>query len=355
MNTLNKNIKLLAGLVIVQAVLAVIMWQTGGRAPGQAYRSLLEMEEAAVTALEITGRPDVDGKPGETVKLVKNGAEWVVASAGDFPAKKDKVDDVLKKLVAMKVKSPLATQAANHNALRVGKDTYGKELVVTAGGTTKKLIVGSGSGSSVNLRFADSDEVYQGRGLSEYQISNTARSYVETGYVKADSDKVNALSVTNARGTLTFRKDGTQWVLEQLPPGAELDEAKVTGFIGSVARLNLDRPVGKEVKPEMGLSGPGVVQVQIEATENDKPVSLAYTIGAQAGSSENDGFYVQAKDNPFVVIATKWATESARIKAAEDFVKKPEQAENMGGPPEGMPPGMPGMPGMPPGFPPPGQ
>lgn len=338
MNALQKNIKVLGALLAVQALLAVILWQTGGRAPGQASHSLFGVEESAITALEITGKPAADGKTAESIKLVKNGSDWVVASAGNYPAKKDKVEEVVKKLAAIKVKNPVATQAANHNALRVGKDTYGKEVVLTAGGETKKFVVGTGSGTSINVRFADNNDVWQGRGITEYQVSNTARSYVETQYVKADTDKVNALVVTNEKGTLTFRKDGGKWALEQLPAGAELDESKVTGFISSVVRLNLDRPIGKDVKPEMGLDAG--VKVQIEATEEEKPVSLAYTIGAQAGSTDADGFYVKSKDNEFVVVATKWATESARTKTVDDFVKKPES-----NPPD---PG-----GMPPGFPPP--
>lgn len=354
MNTLDKNIKILGGVLAAQVVLGVVMWQTGGRAPGQTPKPLLGFEEAAITAIEITGKPAADGKAAESVKLAKSGSDWVVASAGNYPAKKDKVEEVVKKLAAMKVKSPLATQAANHNALRVGKETYGKEVAVTAGSETKKLVVGSGSGSTINVRFADQNDVFQGRGLTEYQVSNTARSYVETQFVKADSDKVVALVVTNPKGTLTFRKDDGKWVLEQLPPGAELDEAKVTGFIGSAARLNLDRPVGKDVKPEMGLDNG--VKVQIEATEEDKPVSLAYTVGAEAGSSDADGYYVKSKDSEFVVVATKWATESVRTKGVDDFVKKPES--NPPDPGE-MPPGMPGMPpgmqGMPHGFAPPGE
>lgn len=343
MNTLDTNIKRLGAALAVQALLAVVMWQTGGRAPGQTPKPLLGFEEAAITGIEITGKPGVDGT-AESVKLTKSGSDWVVASAGNYPAKKEKVDEVVKKLAAMKVKSPLATQAANHNALRVGKETFGKELVVTAGSETKKLVIGSGSGTSINVRLAESNDVFQGRGLTEYQVSNTARTYVETQYIKADTDKVTALVVTNAKGTLTFRKEGDKWALEQLPPGAELDESKVTGFIGSAVRLNLDRPIGKDVKPEMGLDAG--VKVQIEATDGDKPVSLAYTVGAQAGAADSDGHYVKSKDNEFVVAATKWATESVRTKGADDFVKKPDANPTD---PGGMPPGMQGMPGMPPG------
>jgi hypothetical protein len=330
MNDTQKIIRILGIALAVQTLLAVAMWTTGGRAPGQQSRALLGVEEKAITAVEIGARPGPDGKVGERVKLTRSGEGWVVSSADDFPAKTDKVDEIVKKLAAMKVKSPLATQAANHNALRVGDTTWAKEVIVSAGGEPKKLIVGSGSGSSVHLRFDGQNDVFQGRGLSEFQLSNNARNYIETELVKTDADRLNAVTVTNARGTLTFRKEGTTWLLEQTPAGATLDETKVTSFISAVTRLNLDRPVGKASKPEYGLDA-GATRVEILSTEEDKPVTVSYVVGGQAGAADADGFYVKASTNEWVVVATKWATESARTKGVDDFLKAPEQADKTGG------------------------
>ncbi len=355
MNPQNRAIRLLGLVLGVQLLLVAATWLTGGRSPGQQSHALLALDAGDITALEISTKPGEDGKPAESVKLVKEGTEWVVSTAGNYPAQKDKVEEIVKKLAAMKVKQPLATQAANHNALRVGKETYGKDVVVTAGSTTKKLVVGSGASSSIHIRFADSNDVYQGRGLSEYQVSSSARSYVEPQYIKSDSDKLSAIRVQSSRGTLTFRKDATKWNLAELPPGVELDDSKVTAFVSQLARVSLDRPVGKEITSEMGLEAG--VTVVLEGMEADKPITIEYVVGAQAGAAETDGFYVKAKDNAFVVVASKWATEGPRTKVVDDFIKKPEQAaaDANGEAGQGMmPPGMmpPGM--MPPGFAPPG-
>ena len=90
-----------------------------------------------------------------------------------------------------------------------------------------------------------------------------------------------------------------------------------------MTRLNLDRPVGKTSKPEFGLDAAGT-RVEIMTAQDDKPVTLSYAIGAAAGAGEGDGFYVKASTNEYVVVATKWATESARTKGIEDFLKAPE-------------------------------
>ena len=88
MNALQKNIKVLGVVLAVQTLLAVILWQTGGRAPGQASHPLFGVEESAITALEITGKPAADGKAAESIKLVKNGADWSSPRPGTTPPRR---------------------------------------------------------------------------------------------------------------------------------------------------------------------------------------------------------------------------------------------------------------------------
>ena len=45
-----------------------------------------------------------------TCSTARAGDGWVVASAGDYPAKPGKVEEVVGKLVDLKVRNPIATQ-----------------------------------------------------------------------------------------------------------------------------------------------------------------------------------------------------------------------------------------------------
>lgn len=320
---MNKTHGILLGVLAAQIALAALTWSTGGGLGGRPDpEPLLGFEKGAVTALEITERPTAPDDEAETIRLEKSGDGWVVASAGGFPAKADKVDELVEKLVGIEIRRPVATRKASHNSLRVGEDVWGKKVKITAGGETKELVVGSGPGSTIHVRFAGADEVHRARGVTEYSISARVGSYVETQYVNVETDKLNEIQVTNAHGTLTFRKEGDQWALAELPAGRELDQSKVKSFASSVARLSLKEPVGKEVKPEYGLDGG--TKVVLVATVDDKPKTVTYTVGAEVADA--NAHYVKADDQDFVVLVSDWATKSAREKRVDDFLVKEEPA-----------------------------
>jgi hypothetical protein len=319
--------KILAGLLGVQVLLAIATWSTRSAAPEpEGAKDLLTFDLGDVTKVEISEKAGAEGgeakAASDTVTLAKSGDGWVVASAGDYPAKPGKVEEVVGKLVDLKVRNPIATQKANHNALRVGDREYGRKVKLEAGGKTVELIVGSGSGNSSHVRLADSDEVYRARGVSTFSISTGVRSYVETKYLETKVDALTSINVRNAKGTLTLQKgeDG-EWQLAELPPGAELDTTKLKTLVNAVARLNLNAPVGKEVKPEHGLDAPNA-EVTLIGTENEEAKTWRYVIGA---ALDDQYFYAKADDNEYVVTVAKWSTEQARSKAAVDFVKQADQ------------------------------
>jgi hypothetical protein len=329
---------ILAGALALQVVLAVVTWNARGGSELPEARPLLEVDEAAVTALEITEKPVGATETPETIRLEKQGDGWVVASAGGFPAKKDKVEELVGKLANLKVRDPIGTQKANHNALRVGADVWSRKVKVTAGGQTKDLVIGSGPGASIHARFADADAVFRGRGLSESAISGRVSSYVETELVKVDVAKLKEIQVTNASGTLSFRKEGEDWQLAELPAGQTLDQAQAKSFASSVARLTMKAPVSKTVDAAHGLENGATKVTLTYADDANASKTLSYAIGA----AKDDAHYVKADGQEFVVLVSDWSTKSAREKTANDFVKKEEAAA---APPPG---GIPGHGGMPP-------
>jgi hypothetical protein len=340
----NKKLQgILLGALAVQVVLAFVTWTSGGRQAHVDPKPLLGFDKAAVTAVEITEKASSPTDKDATLRLEKSGEGWVVASAGGYPAKKDKVEEFVAKLTDLKVRDPIATKKADHNALRVGADVWGRKVKITAGAETKELVVGSGQGSTVHVRFADKDDVYNGRGVSEYAISARASSYVDTDYVKVDADKVSEVEITNPAGTLSFRKDGENWSLAQLPAGQQLDQGKVKSFVSGIARLSFKEPVGKTIAPEYGL-GAGAAKVVLRYTDGSDAKTVTYAVGA----AKDGAHYVKADGQDFVVLVAEWSTKPVLEKKPDDFVKKEEPAAAANGAPRGLPPGMPAGLAMPP-------
>ncbi len=320
----------LIGLLAVQLGLTAFTWAGGARLGGASdAKPLVDGAPGDVTELEITGKAEAD-KPARTVKLTKKGDDWVVASAADYPAKQDKVDEIVKKLVEAKVREPIATNKANHGALKVSDSTFDKKVRLKLGSDDVKLVVGSGKSSSIHARRADQDEVFLARGVSAWAISDRVSSYIDTEYVKVEDP--TEVSVQNPNGTINLVKgDDGKWKVTELPADADVDDSRVSAFVSSARSVRMAEPVGKEIKPEYGLDG--AVQVVLKA----KDQSYSYAVGALDG----DHHYVKADGNDYVVKVSKWSVERLRDQTPDKFIKEPGKP---GGAPGGMPPG-----GMPPG------
>ena len=314
---MNKTNKILLILLAVQIGLTALTWAPGTTTEGPSGRKLLDVAKAEIKSIEVIGRPiGKDLKP-ETVKLVKQGDDWILDGTEGYAAKKEKVDEMLDKLVDVTIGEPIATNKANHNKLRVGVDSYGKKLNITVGSETKHLVVGSGGANKIHVRFKDEDQVYEGRGVAEWALHNSMRNYIDTEYVKIESDNITRVSVVGPGRQLSLAKNGGAWTLAELPAGKQLDETKVKSFVSALARVTLMRPVTKEATAEHGLDNG--ITVTIQATDSGEEKTVEYTIGGKAKENE---YYVKAKDKEFIVTVSEWATKQARTKKIDELVKE---------------------------------
>jgi hypothetical protein len=313
--------KILVGLLAAQLALAALTWTSMASRPASSgSRPVFSFDADKVVALRVKARPKSGSDKEETVRLAKKGDQWVVADRDDFPADREKVRKVLDQLVKLKIGVALASNPANHNALKVGERDYDRVVTLETAKDEATVIVGSGPASSVNLRYKGKNEVYRARGISVWAINGSVRGYVDTKYVEADKDKLSQVVVSNERGRLSFAKQGEKWVLAELPAGETLDENKVKTFINKMTTLNLQEPMGKELKAEYGLTGGA--EVFLVGSGDEGTVTTRYVIGAKRDAQS---LYAKADDNDWVVAVSKWSAEDIRNKGPADFVKPAEK------------------------------
>lgn len=321
---MNGTHKILAALLLVQLGLGAVTWNSSGAAAATGKRKLLGGEVAAVTKLEIASKPSGEGEEAPKVVLEKQGENWVVASAEGYPAVSSKVDEALEKLVGLEVDRPIATQKANHNALRVGERDFDRRVIVTTGSTSKTLVLGSAKGTSVHVREGAASEVYWAKGLSTWNLSDRASSYVDTEFVKLDGP--TSVTVKNPEGELVLVKDADgDWKVGGLAPEIALKQSDIQSFVDKAARVSLSKPVGKEEKPEYKLAEGATVTLEksVEAKEGEEapaPEKLVYRIGAEVDGK----YYAHREGGDFVVEVSKWTVEKLLTQKADDFVKKEE-------------------------------
>jgi len=308
--------KLLAGLLLLQVGFVALAWWPEDRS-ALAPRSLLEIEREEIVGLRIALKP-AEGREADALQLARGDEGWTLASAGGYPASPEKIDELLDKLVGLEVQSPIATRSENHNALKVGEKEYGRRVEIETASGSVELVIGAAASNSIHVRLADASEVYLARGLSEWSLRDTARTYYEADYVQADVSALTQLVVQNQNGTLSFVREGGAWRLEEAPEGGVLDQEEIESFLATVTEVRIAEPVGRELEPEYGLGAEASgVRVDWALEAENQSVAGGYRLGASVESQT----YVKAADHPFVVKAADSGLEKLREAKLADFIE----------------------------------
>ncbi len=305
--------KLLTGLLVVQAILAVSLWWPAKQSQVEP-RPFLDITPEQATSVTITGSPGGDSPP-DSVHLVRKDDQWVVESSFGYPADKTRVDELLDKLTGIRVKHPIATKTTSHTQLKVGEQEYGKRVVLETTDSVSEVFIGAAASNSVNVRLSGEDQVYRVRGFSEWSISDRPQRYMDTVYLEQDPDSIEVLTIENSAGSFTLDHSQDEWVLLDGPEGSRLDQDEVQRFVKKVAKVRMREPAGREVLPEYGLDKG--TTVQWTATGEDSTVGASYRIGA-----EDDGkVYIKSEDSPFVIKATASSFKAVTEARVADFLE----------------------------------
>jgi|GEM_PF-1982959 hypothetical protein len=283
----------------------------------------------------------VEDDKGKKVELSIVDGSWVVKSAGNYATKKDKVKDLVAKVLGISVRQPAASKSVYHHKLEVAADKFQRKVTLQPrSGKAVTFLLGSSAGlKRVHLRRVDQQETYAVGDLTSWEFGAEARDWIDTQYFKLDRNNVVEISLTNAEGTLSLTKNAMgKWALNDLPEDKELNEAEVDSLLSSIAFLHLAEPVGKQPKSIYGLSAPTAVlkivtekgQGETGEKANAKTQAAASTsqpsprekvritdtlaIGAESAGS----YYVKSSTSEFIV----------RISASNigDLVKKKRDA-----------------------------
>jgi hypothetical protein len=308
---LRDTLLILAGAQI--ALAAVTWWPDTG--DGAAVK-ILDVERETITEVEVSAKP-VEGEEPDPAVLALANATWVVRSAADYPARNEKVEELLGSLLGLEGATKVATQSMSHNALKVGDEEYGRRIAVTAGGERIELVIGAATSKSVNVRVAGSDEVYRAPGVSEWAFSETSTSYYDPAYVTASPKDLSALKVVNPNGELTFQREGGALTLAGVSEEEEVDTAAVDRFLQAITSLRMSRPVGETVDDSYELAGhAAAARVDWTVIAEDQSIAGGYAVGAEIDSDR----YVKAVDSPFVVRVPSSATERLSSVSRAEFL-----------------------------------
>lgn len=312
---MNKSSQILAIALVVQIVLAAVVFWPRAASSAASGPLLPNFKAADVTSLIIS-----DGQ-GNKLTLAKNGDKWVLPEADDFPVDGAKVTPLLDKIEQVKTNRLVTQTEGSHARLKVAANDFTSLVEVKlSDGASHKLYLGSSAGAgATHVRADDHPEVYLTGDLASFDANAQAASWIETLYFSVPQTATTSLTLENANGTFEFVKDGEKWSLKDLAAGETFNENNFTTLFSQAGGIRMIEPIGQKEEASFGLDKP-------LATLTLKTADKTYTL--QIGAKDDKGNYVvKSAESPYYVRVAEFTAKNFIEKQRADFLQAPPTAE----------------------------
>ncbi len=270
--------KFLIGLLVAQLALVILITRHHDDAGELKEHPLLpDFDAAKVTKVTIAG---ADG----SVVLAKNGGNWVIASAFDYPVDAARVTELLAPIAKLAAAEPLATQAGRHKQLRVDDAEFDRKLTIdfaspsgdaarsgkpdlASGDKQLVLYIGSTVGHRVAVRIGGDDNVYGVTGISAVAAGPTPHDWTDLQYAKMPRAEIAKVTIVRDGTTLEVARAGGSWSAAingapvALATGETIDAAVIDRAVDELASIDSAAPGD----PKRDASKPSAV-ITIERT-----------------------------------------------------------------------------------------
>jgi hypothetical protein len=330
---MNKLNRILAGLLVLQLVVAVVVLWPRPAASGESV-SLLP----AVKVDDVVGLTIVDGND-RAITLARKGGSWVLPEAGDYPVQAEKVTTLLTKIEALKANRVVTQTNASHKRLGVAEDDFERRIdLQMADGSRQRLYIGnSPTWQAAHVRADGQDEVYLTSELSAQDAGTLATDWVDTVYLSIPRDQIVRITIENAQGTLELTKEGESWNLQGLAPGETLDETKVNSLLSRVTSVSLLEPLGKDQVAAYGLDQP----LAVVTVGTDDGQTHVLRVGAQ--DPDDQSYVLASSDSEYYVRVRQFVVQNLVEYGRQDLLVPPPTQAPEEGPepaPESTPEGL---------------
>ena len=315
---MNRGNQILIGVLVLQIVLAVVLFWPQQSATVAGQPLFAELETDQVDQVTIT-----DGV-GEHVVLSRSGASWVLAEAGNYPVRDGVVDELLLKIAALKADRPVTQTRASLARLQVSEDEYAFQVVMRLQDRSLlTLYVGSSpSYGTTHVRVANQNQVYLASDLSSADVSTQLSGWIDTTYFSLQEQEIVAVTLANKNGTFEFVRQGTAWTMDGLGEGETVADAVVDTLVSRATLIRMVRPLGTEPMASYGMHAPNAVLVLRAQTPEGTQLTYTLQVGAQSGQ---DGSYVlKSSESPYYVHVAEYTVTDWVDKTRDDFLEQPE-------------------------------
>ncbi len=314
---IKRNHQILAGVLIAQIVLSVVVFWPRPSTAAQAEPLFPDLEVGDVTTLT------VEDAQGNGVTLQRVAGEWTLPEADEYPARSDDIDSFVKKLTELSTGRLVTGSDTSHRRLQVAPDEFARRILFgTSGGTRHTVYLGtSPQYGSAHFRVEGQSETYLTSELSAYDANATIAGWIDSSYRSAAQEDVNRFTLENASGTFVFEKEGDEsWTMAGLGEDETLDQAEVRRVLQRASSITMRKPLGREEDPLYGMDDPSAL-VMLETDE--KVVTL------QVGAKEPDdaGYVVKSSESDYYVSVAESGVRALVENGRDAFLEQPPTPE----------------------------
>ena len=302
--------QVLAGVLVAQIILSVVVLWPRSAATGASEPLFPELSSADVAALAI------DDTDGNSITLRQVMGAWVLPDADEFPADMDKVTTFLGKVLSLNTGRLVTRTDASHKRLQVSSHDYLRRIgLEMADGQKHTLYLGSSpSYGATHFRLDGHDETYLTGDVTSWEAAARASSWIDTKYLSIPEEDIVEVRLQNAQGELTFVKgDDDAWRMAELAEGDTVGPNKVASVVRRASSIVMTAPLGKTALPDYGMDAPTAV---VTIATADKSVTLR--VGAK--SADDNSYVVISSESPYHVRVSEYTAKDLVEKGYDDFL-----------------------------------
>lgn len=262
---MHKRVKILAILLAAQLLLAAGIGLSN-------WDNAATREPVALVGFdpEKIDRIILEGPESARVTLVKRDLDWMLPESGEFPADRDKVEQLLQRLQTLRSGTPIATSIAARQRFKVSEEQFERSIALSEGEhTVARLFLGSSPGLRlIHARNASSDAIHVVKMAAHNVPVKTSDWEDKSALVFSKSTivaiEVNGLRIERSAPGLDRDQatgDSSQlpaWQADGLADGRQLKPAAADTLAGLIADLRFVSVLGRDARDEYGLEKPAL-------------------------------------------------------------------------------------------------
>ncbi len=236
----NRTLGILAAVAAAMVLWAVVQARlsTGGRAEPLGPTYLIQgLDPGGIASITV-------GEGDDTVKIARQGNQFVVANEANYLADTKQINDLITKSLDIKISDLYTDKAENHADLEVTEDKarHVVKFFKSDGSLLTGVVVGKSreTGQGSYVRLASKDEVYLAEEVPWFR--SRALDYVNQEIVAAKREDVNTVTVSTPEGAYTLRSegDGDSVVMEDMPADKKLKASDAKSVLTALTSLRFD-------------------------------------------------------------------------------------------------------------------